>query len=152
MHKACDVPQTPPEHPEVERYKTLARLAEERAREIRRIAALERARFEERLLEQERLIRTSANELGRLKEDHGRLRERFEGVRQKAERFRSDLSAAKAELRKLRRAQDRIVSSRAHRLATAYVRFASSGFIAARTSPLIRPVARILNRVRRALA
>jgi hypothetical protein len=45
MRKVYDVPQTPPDNPEVEYYKELARLSEERARETRRIAALERARL-----------------------------------------------------------------------------------------------------------
>jgi hypothetical protein len=73
MHKRSDVPRAQPENSEVEYYKTLARLAEDRAREIRRITALERAHLEKRLLEQEAAINAHAEERERLRDNYERL-------------------------------------------------------------------------------
>jgi predicted ribosome quality control (RQC) complex YloA/Tae2 family protein len=158
MHKRSDVPRAQPENPEVEYYKTVARLAEDRAREIRRIAALERARLEQRLLEQEPTIKAYAEEQERLRLDRERLRENYERlkvsserVKDNCQRLKMDLAATRVQLRELQKAQKTLSASRAHRLAKAYVRLATERSLIARTLWLLRPVARALNRFRQAL-
>jgi predicted ribosome quality control (RQC) complex YloA/Tae2 family protein len=158
MHKRSDVPQTPPESSEVEYYKALAQLSENRAREIRRIAALERSKLEQRLLEQEPTIKAYAEEQERLRLERERLRENYERlkvsserVKDNCQRLKMDLAATRVQLRELLKAQKTLSASRAHRLANAYVRLATERSLLARTLRLLRPVARALNRFRQAL-
>jgi chromosome segregation ATPase len=149
MRKVYDVPQTPPDNPEVEYYKELARLSEERARETRRIAALERARLEEALLEQEPTLKAFAGELERLSKNCESLRTKAERVKESSHRLKKELAVTKAQFKTLKRAQARIAGSRAHRLADAYVRHASGSSLLARTVRSVRPIVRVLNRIRR---
>ena len=151
MHKRSDVPQTPPESSEVEYYKALAQLSENRAREIRRIAALERARLEQRLLEQEPTIKACAEEQERLRENYERLKVSSERVKDNYQRLKMDLAATRVQLRELQKAQKTLSASRAHRLANAYMRLATERSLLARILRLLRPVARALNRFRQAL-
>ncbi len=151
MHKRSDVPQTPPESSEVEYYKALAQLSENRAREIRRIAALERSKLEQRLLEQEPTIKACAEDRERLRENYERLKVSSERVKDNCQRLKMDLAATRVQLRELQKAQKTLSASRAHRLANAYVRLATERSLLARTLRLLRPVARALNRFRQAL-
>ncbi|MFC1458789.1 hypothetical protein ACETIH_19235 [Microvirga arabica] len=148
MHKRSDLPRSQPENPEVEYYKVLAQLAEDRAREIRRIAALERARLEERLLEQEPTIRAYADEQERLRANYDRLKASSQRLKDNAQRLKMELASARAQLRALQKAQRALDASRAHRLANAYVRLATGHSLFARTLRLLRLAARALNRVR----
>ncbi|MGF9763598.1 hypothetical protein AAII07_51595 [Microvirga sp. 0TCS3.31] len=157
MHIISDVPKTHPETHEVEYYKTLARLAEDRAWEIRRITALERARFEERLLEQEPTIKAYAEEQERLRitcenlrVDYEHLKALSQQMNDNAEHLKTELAATKAQLKTLHEAQETLGASRAHRLASAYVRLATGRSLFAQTLRLLRPAARVLNRIRRA--
>lgn len=149
MHKPCDDLRTSPENPELEHYKMLARVAEERAREIRRIAALERARLEERLLEleerlveQESILGIRAEELGRIRSSIERLRTNSDRAREDSRGLKRELAVTKAQLKSLKRAHDRIASSRAHRLAEAYVRYATGRSLLIRAFQLLRRVGR----------
>lgn len=165
MHKRSDVPRPQPENSEVEYYKTLAQLAEDRAREIRRIAALERARLEERLLQQEPTIKAYgetinayAEEQERLKLNEKRLRESYDHIKvsfqrekDKSQRLKVELASTRAQLKALQKLQKTLAASRAHRLADASVRLATGHALFARTLRLVRPAARALNRIRRAL-
>ena len=151
MHKRLDVPRMPPESLEVEYYKSFARLSEERARDIRRIAALERTRLEERLREQEPTIRAHLAEVERLRSGYERLKAQSDQLKANNRQLKSELAAAKAEVKALKRAQDRIAASRAHRLAAAYVRQASGGSLVGRTLRLLRLCAQPLDQARRML-
>ena len=142
MLETTKIPPVSPEHPEVEYYKALARLAEQRARDIRRVATLERNRLEERLSQQEPTIKAYAAEVERLGNDRDHLAET-------SEQLRSALAAAEAQLSTLQQAQARIAGSRAHYLADVYVRYATGDSPFARVLRLLRPIARVLNRVRR---
>jgi len=133
MLKKSDIPRPVPENPEIEYYKSLARLAERRARDIRRIAAIDRER-----IARERGFPT--NPLAAEKEQLART----------CARLREELQDARAQLDELRQVRDRIARSRAHRLADAYVRHAAGRSLSARILRLFRPVARGLNRVGRA--
>ena len=151
MHNIPDVPRSQPENPEVEYYKTLARLAEDRAREIRRITALERARLEERLLQQEPTIKAYAEAQERLRLNYERLKTSSQRLRDNAQQLKTELAATRTQLKAREKTQKTLDASRAHRLAAAYVRFASGPTMAARMLRLMRPVGRVLNRVRRML-
>lgn len=165
MHKRSDVPRMQSESPEVEYYKTLAQLAEDRAREIRRIAALDRAKLEQRLLEQEPTIKAYAEEQERLRLDQERLRldqERLresydrlkassQRVKDNCQKLKAELASTRAQLKELRKVQKTLAASRAHRLANVYVRLATEHSLFARTLRVARPVARALNRIRQAL-
>jgi chromosome segregation ATPase len=165
MHKRSDVPRTQPENSEVEYYKTLAQISEDRAREIRRIAALDRAKLEQRLLEQEPTIKAYAEEQGRLrvekerlKLDQERLRESYDRLKASSQRMKDnsqrlemELASTRAQLKALQKAQKTLAASRAHRLANTYVRLATGHSLFARTLRIARPVARALHRIRQAL-
>lgn len=127
---------------EVERYKMLAHLAEERSREIRRVAAMERAQLEERLLKQQPTIDAYAAELERLRATCERLRKR-------SERHRSKLAETRAKLSALKEAQNRILSSRAHRLAAAYVHSVQGSSLRARILQKMRSALRHLRHLGR---
>lgn len=152
MHKKSDVPRMQPENPEVEYYKTLAQLTEDRAREIRRIAALERATLEKRLLEHEPTIKAYAEEREHLRTEVKRLEASSQRLKDNAQRLKAELASTRAELRALQKAQKTLVASRAHRLAKAYVRFATGQSLFARTLQLFRPTARAVKRLRQALS
>ncbi|MBF9197508.1 hypothetical protein I2H36_15820 [Microvirga sp. BT290] len=151
MHKRSDIPRPQPENPEAEHYKMLARLAEDRAREIRRITALERARLEERLLEQEPTIRAYAEEQERLRGNYERLKASSQRLKDKSQQMKAELAATRMQLKALQKAQQTLDASRAHRLAAAYVRFASNSALSARILQVVRPVGRVLNRFRHML-
>jgi septal ring factor EnvC (AmiA/AmiB activator) len=151
MHKRSDVPRSQPESPEVEYYKALAQFAEDRAREIRRIAALERARLEERLLEQEPTIKAYAEEQERLRVSYDCLKASSQRLRDDTKRLKVELASTRAQLRAFQKAQRVLGASRAHRLANAYMRLATGDSLFARTLRLVRPAARALNQIRRAL-
>ncbi|WP_201862152.1 hypothetical protein [Microvirga soli] len=141
-----------PENSEIEYYKTLAQLAEERAREIRRIASLERAALEMRLLQQEPTIKAYAEEQERLMGDIERLRASSQHLKDNAQRLNVKLASTRAQLRALQKAQKTLGTSRAYRLANAYVQLATGQSLVARTLQLLRPAARALNQIRRALS
>lgn len=159
MHKRSDVPRTPSENSEIEYYKTLAQLSEDRAREIRRITALERAKLEQRLLEHEPTIKAYAEEQERLRVDQERLRESYDRLKASSQRVRdncqqlkAELASTKAQLKALQKAQKTLAASRVHRLANAYMRLATGQSLFARSLRPLRSAARTLNRVRRALS
>ena len=107
MHKMVDVPRTPSENPEVAYYKALAHRSEERARDIRRIATLERVRLEERLLEQEPTIKAYVAELERLRLNTSALG-RAKNISSKAAiTSKKTPSASEASLRRSRRSSRR---------------------------------------------
>jgi hypothetical protein len=138
------MPQDGSGNAEVEYYKLLARLAEERAREVRRVAALERARFEERLLEQQPTIDAYAADLERLKTCYECLKAKSERLKDDNKRLKREAAEAKAEMGTVKRAQDRIAASRAHRLASGYVRIADGN---SRLARILRLLACPLKRV-----
>jgi chromosome segregation ATPase len=151
MQQSFDIQQEPSNNAEVEYYRSLARVSEERAREIRRIAALERARLEERLLEQRPSLDAYAAELELAREAYERIKKSRDHFKDKSEHLKSDLATAKAQLKALKRAQAKIAQSRAHRVAETYVRYAAGKSVFAVTLRLARSFARVLHRVRRAL-
>jgi chromosome segregation ATPase len=155
MHKRSDVPRMQPESSEIEYYKTLAQLAEDRAREIRRIAALERVALEKRLLEQKPKIKAYAEEQERLKLNQERLTGDIERLKASSQHLKDDsqrlkvkLASTRAQLKALQKSQKTLDTSRAYRLANAYMQLATGQSLFARTLQLLRPVARALNRIR----
>lgn len=140
MHKKFDIPQAPSESEDIEYYKSLACLAEERARNIRRIAGLERTYLEERLSEQKLFVDAYAAESERIKQTYGRFKE-------KSDHLRNDLAEAKAQLKVLRRSQDSIAQSRAHQLAEVYVQHVNDKTLLGWSLRFVRPFARVLSRM-----
>jgi DNA repair exonuclease SbcCD ATPase subunit len=146
-----DAPRDPPDHPEVKHYKSLMRLAEERAREIRRVAALDRERLEERLREHETVFKFHVTELDSLRRQLKDAVDRLQHDQRHSADFEEELAATRIRSEMLGEFQGRIIRSRAHRLAEAYVRHAGGNSPFARAIRRLRPFARSLNRIRRAL-
>jgi hypothetical protein len=112
MLKKSDIHPLPSGSEDVEYYKSLVHLAERRARDIRRIAALEREQLEK----------------------HGAER----GTRMASARLQDDLNKARAELEEFRRAHAMLATSRVHALADAYIRLATGNSIFAKTLKPLR--------------
>jgi len=134
---------------QIQYYKSLAQLSEERAREIRRVAALERARLEARLLEQQPTLDAYAADLEWLRMQCERHKERSERFKERAERLKKELADTKARLKVLEQAQNRIAASRAHRIAEAYSRYVQTSSGPARALRWMRDVLLRLKHLRR---
>lgn len=151
MHRMSDVPRDAPDHPEVEHYRSLMRLAEERAREIRRVAALDRERLEERLREHEPVVKFYETELDSLRRQLKDAVDRLQHDQKHSACLEEELVATRIRSGMLSEFHGRIIRSRAHRLAEAYVRHAGGNSPFAQAIRRLRPFARWLSRIRRAL-
>ena len=118
MLKKSDIPPSPCGSEDLEYYKSLARLAEQRARNIRRIAALEREQLD-------KLATTRGAKTGSVQ-------------------LQKDLNKARTELEELRRTHATLATSRAHALADAYIRFATGNSVFARALQPFRLLAHIM--------
>ena len=112
-----------------------------------------------RLLQQEPTIKAYTEEQERLKlnqerlmGDIERLRASSQHLKDNAQRLNVKLASTRAQLRALQKAQKTLGTSRAYRLANAYVQLATGQSLVARTLQLLRPAARALNQIRRALS
>jgi hypothetical protein len=112
MLKKSDIQPSPCGSEDLEYYKSLARLAEQRARDIRRIAALER----------EQLDKLAARR----------------GTRTGSVQLQNDLNKARVELEELRSTHATLATSRAHALADAYIRLATGHSVFARALQPLR--------------
>jgi hypothetical protein len=131
MLKKSDIQPSASGSEEVEYYKSLARLAERRARDIRRIAALERQQLEARAaVEKEASSIPNAAEGARLKAAHARLQ--------------NDLKMTKRELAALRKIHESLTDSRAHGLAAAYIELAAGDTFFAKVLRPVRILAHLL--------
>jgi hypothetical protein len=137
MLKKVDVPQTLSGSGDVEYYKSLARLAEQRARNIRRIAALDREKLEKHSAEREFSGNGYDPEKERLKRACARLQ--------------ANLDSTGAELKKLRKIHSNMANSRAHRLADTYVRYATGDSLFAWVLQPVRAATYLLLRIWRVL-
>jgi hypothetical protein len=118
MLKKSDIQPSPCGSEDLEYYKFLAHLAERRARDIRRIAALER----------EQLEKHAAGI----------------GSNTSSAQLQKDLKVVRAELEELRRTHTTLATSRAHALANAYIRLATGNSIFAKALQPLRFVARMM--------
>ena len=118
MLKKSDIQPLPSSSEDLEYYKSLARLAEQRARDIRRIAALEREQLD-------KLAAKSGTKTGSVQ-------------------LRNDLNKARVELEELRRTHATLTTSRAHALADAYIRFATGDSVLAKALQPLRLLAHIV--------
>jgi len=118
MLKKSDIQPSPCGSEDIEYYKALARLAERRARDIRRIAALEREQLEKHAAER--------------------------GTRTASAQLQNDLIRAQVELEELRRTHTTLATSRAHALANAYIRLATGNSIFAKALQPLRFLARMV--------
>ncbi|MBD2748208.1 hypothetical protein IC232_16035 [Microvirga sp. BT688] len=118
MLKKSDIQPSPCGSEDLEYYKLLARLAEQRARDIRRIAALER----------EQLEKFAARR----------------GSKTASFQLQNDLNKARIELEEFRRTHAALAASRAHALADAYIRLATGNSVLARALQPLRRVAHIV--------
>jgi len=118
MLKKSDIQPSPCGSEDLEYYKSLARLAEQRARDIRRIAALER----------EQLNKLAAKT----------------GTKTGSIQSQNDLNKARIELEELRRTHATLATSRAHALADAYIRLATGDSVFAKALQPLRLLAHIL--------
>jgi hypothetical protein len=112
MLKKSDIHPLPSGSEDVEYYKSLARLAEQRARDIRRVAALEREQLEKDVGER--------------------------GGKLASSQLQSDLNRARAELKELRGMHATLATSRAHALAHAYIRVAGGNPVLAKALKPLR--------------
>jgi len=118
MLKKSDIQPSPCSPENLEYYKALARLAEQRARDIRRIAALEREQLEKHAAER--------------------------GAKTASTQLQNELNKARAALEELRRTHTTLETSRAHALADAYIRLATGNSIFARALQSLRLLARMV--------
>jgi hypothetical protein len=118
MLKKSDIQPSPYGSEDLEYYKSLAQLAEQRARDIRRIAALER----------EQLNKLAATR----------------GTKTGSVQLQKDLNKAKIELEELRRTHATLATSRAHALADAYIRLATGKSVFARALQPLRLLAHMM--------